>query len=106
MYGGSISGNTADQGGGVYNSGRFNMNGGIISKNSVRDCGGGVANYQGTFHMSGGEIKENVSGNYGGGVYQSGDLTLSGAVVIAENKPKMKITICIFWHKQRYPQMD
>ena len=88
MYGGSISGNTADQGGGVYNSGTFNMNGGIISKNSVRDCGGGVANYQGTFHMSGGEIKENVSGNYGGGVYQSGDLTLSGAVVIAENKAK------------------
>ena len=118
MYGGSISGNTADQGGGVYNSGTFNMNGGtisentsnvtgstlyggggvynaygtfnmndgIISKNSVRDCGGGVANYHGTFHMSGGEIKENVSGNFGGGVYQDGDLTLSGAVVIAENK--------------------
>ena len=96
MNGGTISENTSNVtgstlygGGGVYNAyGTFNMNGGIISKNSVRDCGGGVANYQGTFHMSGGEIKENVSGNYGGGVYQSGDLTLSGAVVIAENKAK------------------
>ena len=96
MNGGTISENTSNVtgstlygGGGVYNAyGTFNMNGGIISKNSVRDCGGGVANYQGTFHMFGGEIKENVSGNYGGGVYQSGDLTLSGAVVIAENKAK------------------
>ena len=39
MYGGSISGNTADQGGGVDNKGMFNMNGGTTSENQFHVTG-------------------------------------------------------------------
>jgi RNA polymerase subunit RPABC4/transcription elongation factor Spt4 len=44
MNGGSISGNSANYGGGVYvrEGGNFTMNGGSISGNSARNNGGGV----------------------------------------------------------------
>ena len=44
MYGGSITGNKTDRGGGVYvdTKGTFNMYGGTITGNSATDDGGGV----------------------------------------------------------------
>ncbi|MDR2707181.1 MAG: hypothetical protein LBB87_00315 [Nitrososphaerota archaeon] len=87
MCSGEISGNSASDvgdpfrsassGGGVYNLGIFDMQGGKISNNIVSTtgssgapgggCGGGVYNH-GIFTMSGGEISNNNAVNGGGGV--------------------------------------
>ena len=75
MYGGTISGNTAEAndvgGGGVIVRDRFTMNGGTISGNKTAGStfGGGVYVASGkTFTMNGGEITQNTSDN-GGGVH-------------------------------------
>jgi len=69
MSGGEISDNTAENGGGVYNSGTFTMTGGAISGNTATNSGGGVNNaFNGVFTMSGGKISGNTA-DYGGGVY-------------------------------------
>jgi len=69
--GSTITGNTADLGGGVYvDGGNFTMNGGTISGNTANTSGGGVYVRNGTFTMNGGKISGNTAsrGN-GGGVY-------------------------------------
>jgi len=81
MSGGTISGNTANNGGGVYvGGGTFTMESGTISGNTA-ETGGGVHVYigsfdfttrtfvVGTFTMSGGTISGNTSRYEGGGVY-------------------------------------
>jgi predicted outer membrane repeat protein len=99
MEGGVISGNTAHQGGGVYNLGFFEMFDGVISGNTVsgtthNDRGGGVYN-AGTdaiFNMAGGiiggtNIGESNSAYDGGGVYNDhGTFTISGNAAILGNK--------------------
>jgi len=75
MNGGSISNNQAYYGGGVfiYQTGTFEMNGGSITNNSA-NSGGGVYNNYGKFTMNAGEISENTLTNnneYGAGVYTS-----------------------------------
>jgi hypothetical protein len=75
---GVISGNSAVNGGGVYNEGTFTMYGVdmedhevcIISDNKA-DYGGGVYN-KGTFIAYGGEIFNNTAVKSGGGVYGAG----------------------------------
>ena len=78
MNGGTISGNNADYGGGVYNLGTFTMNGGTISGNK-KEAGGGVYN-SGTFTMEGGIISGN-EGKVGGGVYNYGTFTMNGGII-------------------------
>ena len=94
MYGGTISGNTAGYGGGVYNKGTFELSGGTISGNSAAQGGGVYSWGRGTtFTMSGGVIggtKENsvnTAEYYGGGVSNQSDstFTMSGGL-IAGNK--------------------
>ncbi|GHV91045.1 hypothetical protein AGMMS50268_15480 [Spirochaetia bacterium] len=74
MYGGTITGNTAAAGGGVYvDTGTFTMSGGTISGNTANHSsegfGGGVAVMNsGTFTMSGGTISGNTANIAGGGV--------------------------------------
>ena len=74
MYGGSITGNTSPNGGGVFmgGSGTFNLYGGSISNNTSK-IGGGVFVNGGTFNLYGGSISgNNVSGSgygQGGGAY-------------------------------------
>ena len=84
MYGGSITGNKAQdaqgRGGGVYvysGSGTFNMYGGSITGNTANSYGGGVYVDGGGFTMSGGTIGGTKTGEtntatYGGGVYVTG----------------------------------
>lgn len=100
MYGGSITGNTADYFGGgvVVYGGTFNMFDGTISGNKVTNAtmeehgGGGVwVHREGTFCMKGGSITGNTAYPYynkanGGGVYCRGRLELSGSPVIEGNK--------------------
>ena len=80
MQGGTITGNSAVQGGGVYSSGTFNMSGGKITGNSTTGgfnaVGGGVVIESGDFTMSGtASITNNNSGDSGngGGVYFDGN---------------------------------
>ena len=79
INGGTISGNQAASGGGVYweCSGNFTMNSGTISGNTAND-GGGV--YLGrSFNMKGGEISENTAQRGGAVCYGSyGILYMSG----------------------------
>ena len=66
-----ISGNTAQQGGGVFSNGTFTMSSGTISGNTAQE-GGGVYLYAGTFTMSGTAlIDTNTAETRGGGVYQN-----------------------------------
>ena len=61
MEGGTIEGNTASRGGGVYvEAGRFIMNAGTITNNRATQSGGGKAMMvTGFFRWNGGEIKDN-----------------------------------------------
>ena len=84
MYGGSITGNTVQNGsgGGVYvGNATFNMYGGSITGNTTTNAGGGVyVNEKGTFNMNGGEISGNTtSSSYGGGmyVYKNAEFTMT-----------------------------
>ena len=103
MYGGEISGNTADApsasnkeyGGGVYVSDgcSFTMNGGKITSNTAGVYGGGVyLSRKSNFTMNGGSITGNKAQMSGGGVElyggNSGDdntFTVSGKAVINGN---------------------
>ncbi|GHV90724.1 hypothetical protein AGMMS50268_12270 [Spirochaetia bacterium] len=64
MYGGTITGNTAAAGGGVYvDAGTFTMSGGTISGNTAKFGGGGVVINGSTFTKTGGTITGNNGSN-------------------------------------------
>lgn len=70
MTGGTISGNTARNGGGVSDArSSFTMTGGEISGNEANNSAGGVWiwNVENPFKLAGGKIKGNTA-IYGGGV--------------------------------------
>ncbi|MCL2155164.1 MAG: chitobiase/beta-hexosaminidase C-terminal domain-containing protein, partial [Leptospirales bacterium] len=82
MNGGTISNNTAANGGGVFIQGTFEMNGGTISNNTATSSGGGVSVYTwGTFKMNGGTISNNTNGGVSvyvmGGSFIMNDGTIS-----------------------------
>ncbi len=79
--GGTISGNSAESGGGVYvDGGAFTMDGGTISGNAVEDWAGGVSVYYGgAFTMAGGTISGN--GAIGVDVYSGGTFTMTGGTI-------------------------
>ena len=87
MEGGTISGNSADEGGGVYvHIGTFIMIGGEISGNNAAEWGGGVEMYGGTFEMSGGTISGNNAAEWGGGVEMyGGTFEMSGGEILYNN---------------------
>jgi len=90
LYGGSISGNKAKYGGGVYvYSGVFTLSGGTVSGNSSDEDGAGVYT-TGTFNMTGGSVSGNfttdaaVTGfatKRGGGVYVADVFNMSGGTI-------------------------
>jgi len=82
----AITGNKASQGGGVFvtNYGTFNMNGGSISSNTA-DYGGGVYNSVGTFNMKGGEVSSNTATTNGGGVLNNNIFNMSGNAKVSSN---------------------
>ena len=85
---GMIVGNTATNGGAIYNVGIVNISGGIIRDNSATNSGGGIFNNDaGTVNLTGGTITGNeCSANYhGGGIHTSGALTVSGSPVVSGN---------------------
>ena len=83
MNDGTISNNTASNGGGVHVVGTFEMNGGTISNNRASEGGGvGMKLGRGNFIMTGGTISANTA-SQGGGVYMFayGSFTMRGGVI-------------------------
>jgi hypothetical protein len=99
---GSISGNSAQGGGGgviVLSDGTFNMSGGTISGNTCTSLGlagyilpgygGGVYVMVGTFNMSGGTISGNTASDGGGGVcVYGGTFNMSDGTISGNNTQK------------------
>lgn len=91
---GSITGNDAWNGGGVYvnGGGSFTMNGGEISNNRTlrpyHGGGGGIyvlddeTNGTGRFVMNGGVIKGNTTLTQGGGAFIDGEMEMNGGEII------------------------
>lgn len=73
LNGGTISANKAMSGGGVYSDGSFKMNGGTISDNEASN-GGGIYGYSsGSLTVNDGSISGNkATSNGGGGIYLDG----------------------------------
>ena len=96
MYGGTISDNSASNGGGLFmcnNVGNiFRMYGGSITGNKATGMGGGVYSAGGEITMTGGAIKNN-NASQGGGMYKSGGssvfFTMSGGSITG-NKATQK----------------
>ena len=93
MDGGTISGNSANLGGGgVFledDAKEFIMNGGTITGNYADSDGGGVAVYYGTFTMNGGTISSNNCKDSGAGVYINDDnakFIMNKGSIISSNK--------------------
>ena len=97
MYGGSITGNTENNGGGVYMAGgQFTMYGGSITKNTAKKDrkdaggnGGGVYVSRGCkFDMNGNaSVSDNTATNNGGGVYASaGTFEMNDTASVSGNK--------------------
>jgi TolB-like protein len=98
MNGGTISGNTASDGGGGgvhINSGIFTMSGGTISGNGNARGGGGVYIQDGTFTMSGGTISNNIALLGGGVIMHGGTFTMSGGT-ISGNTASGGGGVCVF----------
>ena len=85
MSSGTISNNTAVDGGGVYlYISTFKMTGGAITENKVEQDGGGVdANRDSVFTMSGGSISANTAtdGDSGGVLFTGKTFTMSGGEI-------------------------
>ena len=67
---GFISGNTANEGGGLYVPGKLLINGGTITNNTAKTAGGGVVIYiTKDATIAGGTITKNTATTHGGGIY-------------------------------------
>lgn len=84
MYGGTISGGKAANGGNVYiTGGTFAMSGGTISGGTATTSGGNVyLGTSGTFTMTGGTISGGNATKYGGNIHMAKNtLTVSGSIL-------------------------
>ncbi len=98
LDGSSITGNT---GGGIYNKGTMNMNSGSITENTAQS-GGGIFNYpEGTVNLNGGSISGNTATEYGGGIYSSNSMiTFEGTqVVVTSNKAHLPSPPELSWYQ-------
>lgn len=73
LKGGSISHNTAKNGGGAYVGGNYNMIAGKVMSNEAANSGGGIYVNDGTVTMYGGNVDSNTADESGGGMYISSD---------------------------------
>jgi len=93
--GGTISGNTASFGGGVYTNSSFIMNGGIINGNRATDSSGGgiYVGSDGTFRISNGTVygtdhsNTNISQGRGAALYVTTDYGYDGTAIYGDSSP-------------------
>jgi uncharacterized repeat protein (TIGR01451 family) len=78
----TVSGNTADEGGGIMNegSGTMTLNSSSVSDNAARE-GGGIYNGSGTVILNDSSIGNNSSPKGGGGIFNGGTMTLNSSTV-------------------------
>ena len=101
MTGGYIvgGGRNGDPGGGIYvNSGKVNIQGGVVAANRG-NSGGGIYVNSGTLNISGGAVTGNEvingHGDNGGGIYvNSGTLNLSGEGYVTNNSKSCECATC------------
>lgn len=99
MYGGSITGNEATNGGGVCCEGKFYMYGGKITDNKATGNGGGVylakdGDVVPTIELNGGEISGNTATD-GGGVYNKDLMFTINGTKVSKNKATNGGGICL-----------
>lgn len=84
MKGGTVSGNRATTGGGIYvnNGGTFTLQGGAVKDNIAESAGGVFVNDSGTFYLQGGTVTSNTATQNGGGIVSKGTLSVKGAPVV------------------------
>ncbi|MBD2518026.1 M10 family metallopeptidase C-terminal domain-containing protein [Nostoc sp. FACHB-973] len=84
LYNTTVSNNSAENGGGIYNAGdAYLRNGSTVSNNSVSGLvpdGGGISN-AGTLTVIDSTISNNNGATYGGGIYNTQTLTLINTTV-------------------------
>jgi predicted outer membrane repeat protein len=81
LVGASITSNTAESGGGVYNQATLTLSGcGITNNTATSGAGGGIENFSGgTLTLQNSSVTGNVdSASRGGGVDNGGSLTITG----------------------------
>jgi hypothetical protein len=78
VSGSTLSGNSADYGGGIANGGTLTVMGSTVSGNTSNYYGGGISD-GGTLTVMGSTVSGNYSNYYGGGIYigYSGPLTVT-----------------------------
>ena len=78
----TVSYNTASKsdGGGIYNTGTLTVNNCTVSFNTCNNSGGGIEN-EGTLTVSNCTLSNNTASAQGGGVRNSGTLTVSGSTL-------------------------
>jgi len=76
----TVSGNTADFGGGITNRGTLTLSNSTVSGNMATSDGGGIYN-GGTLTLSNSTVSGNMATGVGGGIYNVGTLTLSNSTV-------------------------
>jgi hypothetical protein len=87
LTGGAVSDDAFGGGGVCVSGGRFTMNGGTISNNTIiaatgEALGGGVYVTGGSFVMEGGTIRDNETNNSGGKAYGGGVYVTGGSLVV------------------------
>jgi hypothetical protein len=87
LNGGTIYGNTASSGGGIFNgSGTLNVSGGTVSGNSAALDGGGIFNNSSTLNLNGGSIRDNMAAE-GGGIFTPSGTLNNDVTTITGNIP-------------------
>ena len=76
---------STNNGGGIWVQGNLIMEGGTICGNKAEQGGGIFIKPEGTVTMTGGTITENIATKNGGGIYNEGTLNMSGCPVVEAN---------------------
>ena len=88
MTGGTIANNKANNGAGIYlNEATATITGGTFTGNEAAGKGGAIAVYKSTVTVADATITGNTAATVGGGIWvDRGQLTLSGNVIVKDNK--------------------
>jgi hypothetical protein len=82
-------------GGGIWNAGRLTVARSTISGNSASN-GGGIYNYNGTVNLESGSIDHNIANLNGGGIYSILGTLIGNMSIVHDNTPD-QINISVDW---------
>ncbi len=76
----TLSGNSASEGGGIYNGGTLTINSSTV-RADTSEYGGGIFNDNGTLTINSSTVSGNSASQYGGGIVNGGTMTISSSTV-------------------------